>query len=159
MVLRHAGGDGNTGLDTSEEGRRVYDNLVGPALPLLADMSVLMGGIVGALRIVQRLFAGLQEACDADAESTTLRPAAVGERRVVGCWSGEVPVGVCCIESRAVPGRDVSVVYLDAPRYASRLAAWTHLATMTTSGCRGILGGRVREGVDEWDYTKSMVLF
>jgi hypothetical protein len=110
VVLRHAGGDSNTGLYASEKRRRVYDNLVRLALPLLTAMAVLVVGIESIRRIVQRLFAGLQQACDTDAESTTLRPAAVGKRRVIGSRSGEVPVWICCIESCAVSVANVSVV-------------------------------------------------
>ena len=90
----------------------MYDNLVGLALPLLAAMAVLTVGIGPVRRIIQRLFAGLQQACDTDAESTALRPAAVGKRRVVGSWSGEVPIWVCCIESCAMSGIDVSVTFV-----------------------------------------------
>jgi hypothetical protein len=87
----------------------VYDNLVRLALPLLAAMTVVVVGVNPIRRIVQRLFTGLQQACDSDAESTALRPAAVGKRRVVRSRSGVVPIWICCIESCAVSGPDVSV--------------------------------------------------
>jgi hypothetical protein len=70
----------------------MYDNLVRPALPLLTAMAVLVVGVGCIWRIVQRLFAGLQQTCDPDAESTTLHPAAVGEGRVIWSRSGEVPI-------------------------------------------------------------------
>ena len=82
----------------------MYDNLVRLALPLLAAVAILVVGLESIWRIVQRLFTGLQQACDPDAESTTLRPAAVSEWRVVWRGSGEMPVRVCSIESSTVPG-------------------------------------------------------
>lgn len=90
----------------------MYDNLVRLALPLLAAVAILVVGLESIWRIVQRLFTGLQQACDPDAESTTLRPAAVGKRRVVRSRSGEVPIWVCCIESCAMSGIDVSVTFV-----------------------------------------------
>jgi hypothetical protein len=117
----------------------VYDNLVGLTLPLLFAIAVLVVGIGPVRRIIQRLFAGLQQACDTDAESTALRPAAVGKRRIVRSWGGEVPIWICCIESCAVSVSGVSVA---------------DMATMTTSGCRGIFGG---EGFGEWKEGESIM--
>lgn len=91
----------------------MYDNLVCLALPLLVAMAVLVVGVEPICCVVQRLFAGLQQTRDADTESATLRPAAIGKRRVVGSRSGEVPVWVCCIESCAVSVSGVSVADME----------------------------------------------
>ena len=60
----------------------MYHNLVLPALPLLAAIAILIRvWFVG--RIVKGLFASFEQAGDANAERTALRPAAVSEWRVV----------------------------------------------------------------------------
>ena len=69
----------------------MYHNLVLPALPLLAAVAILIRAWY-VWRIVEGLFTGFEQAGNANAERTALRPAAVSEWRVV--WSGslEMPV-------------------------------------------------------------------
>lgn len=53
----------------------------------------------------------MQEARNPSAERARLNPATVGERWIVGCWGGEMPVLVRSIKTRAMPSgvRSVSV--------------------------------------------------
>ena len=103
VVLCHSGGNSYAGLYASQERRRVYHDLVLPTLPLLAAVAVLVR-VWCIRRIVEGLFASFEQAGNANAERTTLRPAAVSEWRVVWRGSGEMPVRVCSIESSTVPG-------------------------------------------------------
>ena len=81
----------------------MYHDLVLPALPLLTAIAVLIR-VWCVRRIVEGLFASFEQAGDANAERTALRPAAVSEWRIVWRGSGEMPVRVCGVKSSTVPG-------------------------------------------------------
>lgn len=102
VVLRDAGCDRRAGLDASQEGTRVYDDLallLGPPLRLavLGDAQlaeVEMGGVVGGrvLRVFRLLDVSLmEEGGYALAEGLCLGPAAVREGRIIRRGRGKMP--------------------------------------------------------------------
>jgi hypothetical protein len=72
------------------------------------------------------------------AQVSSLRPAGVGQRRVVGCRRCEVPLLVGLVKS--------STVSVEVSEGGNELHYVTYLAIITTAGCLPILSCAVVEG-------------
>ena len=96
----------------------MYHDLVLPALPLLTAIAVLIR-VWCVRRIVEGLFAGFEQAGNANAEGTALRPAAVSEWRVVWSGRGKMPIRIGRVKSSAVPSCRISICTM-APPAASK---------------------------------------
>jgi hypothetical protein len=106
----------------------VYDNLALLPRPwhVCLGGSVWLAGLGSLYRFKLLLIPLVEESRDAQAECPCLRPAAVGQRRVVGRRRGEMPCLVGGIETRAVSGRGLTVAYF--------VSGDANLATTTTAG-------------------------
>ena len=135
----------------------MYDDLVFPSFAtvgLIASSFVLTSIAINiypfqmffkairAIRICDCL-ASIYYAGNPCAESLRLPPSAIGQRRIVGCWRGQVPLRVCSIQSSTVPALKL------ADRRFIDSSSWLRcLAIITTAGGRPILDGLANQ-VDE----------
>jgi len=79
------------------------------AIPSCVQGAEIEVGKIGVRAVLRLVLAGMEEGSDAQAKVLSLGPATVGERRIVGCGGGKVPLLVGSIETSAMARESLSV--------------------------------------------------
>ena len=95
----HACTDGDRSLDAAQIWRGMKYNLMPPS----SFRMVLLWICPIRTSSISAVFSVSNDACNSCTERLGLFPSAVGQRRVIRCWGGQMPLWVSGVESSAMP--------------------------------------------------------